>query len=112
MVLIIGGAWQGKLSWAVDNYDLAASDLCDLAEGFVPDRRCYYHLEVLTRRNEEWPAFPTDAIIISREVGCGVVPMEAAARAWRERHGAALQTLATNADHVVRIFCGLSEVLK
>lgn len=111
MVLIIGGAWQGKLTWAVKEYHLQDADICDLAEGFVPHRRCYTHLEALTRRGET-AAFPPDAIVIAREVGSGVVPLDAGERLWRERHGAVLRALAGQAQRVVRIFCGLPEVLK
>ena len=33
MVLIFGGAYQGKLTWAVQQYGLRADELCDLAHG-------------------------------------------------------------------------------
>ena len=111
MVLIIGGAWQGKLTWAKKEYHLTASDICDLAEGFVPGKRCYTHWEALTARGER-AELPADAIVIAREIGSGVVPADAAERAWRERHGQSLQALAQQAERVVRIFCGLPEELK
>lgn len=50
--------------------------------------------------------------MISREIGCGVVPMEAFERQWRERHGTFLQQLARKAERVTRVFCGLTEELK
>ena len=49
MKLIIGGAYQGKLTWAVEQFGLAPDTLCDLAQGFQPGKRCYYHLEAFTR---------------------------------------------------------------
>ena len=112
MVLILGGAWQGKLSWAVQEYGLKENELCDLANGFVDGKRCYYHLEAVTFANQPIPAFPDDAIVIAREAGSGVVPMKKEDRISRERHGAALQELSRQAEHVVRVFCGLAEVLK
>ena len=112
MILILGGAWQGKLTWAVREYDLKEDELCDLADGFVPGKRCYYHLEALTFSGRPIPVFPEDAIVIAREVGNGVVPMKKKDRLHRELHGAALQELAARAEHVMRIFCGLAEVLK
>lgn len=115
MVLIFGGAYQGKLTWAVQQYGLRADELCDLAHGFLPGKRCYYHLEALTRAAEEPVSpslFPADAVLIAREVGSGVVPVDAADRAWRERHGALLRQLAGQARTVVRIFCGLPQTLK
>ena len=49
MKLIIGGAYQGKLTWAVEQFGLTPDMLCDLAQGFQPGKRCYYHLEAFTR---------------------------------------------------------------
>lgn len=116
MKLIIGGAYQGKLTWAVETFRLAPEDLWDLAQGDpVPGKKCYYHLEALTRRCKDWerylPLF-ADAVVIGREIGSGVVPLDPVDRAWRERHGTALRCLAREADQVTRIFCGLPEVLK
>ncbi len=114
MHLILGGAYQGKLTWAVSQFGLMPDELCDLADGFQPGKRCYYHLEAATRAGAAPDAaqFPEDAIVISREVGSGVVPMDADVRLWREVHGALLQQLARRAAHVTRIFCGLPEQLK
>lgn len=42
MKLIIGGAYQGKLTWAVEQFGLTPDMLCDLARGFQPGKRCYY----------------------------------------------------------------------
>lgn len=111
MVLIIGGACQGKLTWAMAQYDLQPDDLCDLAVEYRSGKRCYFHLEAATRRGAV-PEFPADAVVIAREIGSGVVPMSAEDRAWRERHGVALRQLAARAEHVYRVFCGIGEVLK
>ena len=45
-------------------------------------------------------------------VGCGVVPLDPAERAWREEVGRLCCALAQKAERVERIFCGLSMVLK
>ena len=42
MDLIIGGAYQGKLTLAAREYGLTPGDICDLAAGEpVPGARCY-----------------------------------------------------------------------
>lgn len=85
--------------------------------------RCCRHLEALTRaasdRGETAQQvldrllpLTQEAFVISREIGSGVVPLDAAERRWREVHGAVLQGLAARAEHVSRIFCGLEERLK
>ena len=37
MELVIGGAFQGKLTWALAHYGLTMEDVCDLPEGRVKD---------------------------------------------------------------------------
>jgi adenosyl cobinamide kinase/adenosyl cobinamide phosphate guanylyltransferase len=124
MELIIGGAYQGKLSWAKERFLLSDGDIFDLSLGFPEaDFRCFTHLEALTRRAAEdglnaeeihirLSPHIREAIVISREIGCGIVPMDAADREWREVHGALLQRLAKEANGVTRIFCGIPEALK
>ena len=116
MELVIGGAFQGKLTWALSHYGLTMGDVCDLAAGDpVPGKKCYWHLESLSRRCDDMeqylPLF-ADAVVITREVGGGIVPMDGTERAWREVHGTLVQRLAREATHVTRVLCGLTEVLK
>ena len=115
MELIIGGAFQGKLEYAMERYGLTDADVCDLAlTAPVPGKRCYRHLEALSRREDVTPYLPLfrDAVVITREVNGGIVPMDGKERAWRERYGLQLQQLAKKATHVTRVFCGLAEELK
>ena len=106
MDLIIGGAYQGKCTFAAEKYRLTAADICDLAADAPAPARCYVHLEALTRRGQ------AAEVVVAREIGSGVVPMDAGERAWRERHGRLLRRLAQQAGSVRRVFCGLTEVLK
>ena len=107
MELVIGGAFQGKLTWALAHYGLTMDDVCDLA---VSEPR-----ESLSRREADMerylPLFE-NAVVVCREVSGGIVPMDGEERAWRERHGTFMQELARRADHVTRVFCGLTEGLK
>lgn len=115
MDLIIGGAYQGKCTFAAGKYRLTAADICDLATDAPAPARCYVHLEALTRQEALEAALPlllAAEAVISREIGSGVVPTDAGERAWRERHGRLLRQLAEQAGHVYRIFCGLTEELK
>ncbi|MFR6394646.1 MAG: hypothetical protein ACLUNQ_05730 [Oscillospiraceae bacterium] len=41
MDLIIGGAYQGKCTFAAEKYGLAAEDICDLAVSAPVPARCY-----------------------------------------------------------------------
>ena len=116
MDLIIGGAFQGKLSYALKRYGLTEKDVCDLAvQDPEPGYSCYWHLEALSRRNHDIePFLPLfeQAVVVARQVNGGIVPMDGTERAWREVHGTLVQRLAREAAHVTRVLCGLTEVLK
>ncbi|MCQ2295124.1 MAG: bifunctional adenosylcobinamide kinase/adenosylcobinamide-phosphate guanylyltransferase [Bacteroidales bacterium] len=122
MILIIGGAYQGKLDYAKAQYQLSPSDILDCAQ-LPPDatptlnQRCIYHYEAylelcMKQGVEPRTTFEADQIVIIEDVSCGVVPMDAHLRAWREVCGKIASALARQADSVVRIFCGLPLALK
>ena len=52
------------------------------------------------------------AVVVSDEIGMGIVPLEAFDRRWREETGRALCILAQNAQRVVRVTCGIGQVIK
>ena len=52
------------------------------------------------------------AVVLCDDISCGVVPLEAEERAWREATGRCLLLLTGEAQRVVRLFCGLESVLK
>ena len=51
-------------------------------------------------------------IVIATETGGGVVPIDPRERAAREAAGRLACLLAQRADTVVRVYCGLPQVLK
>lgn len=53
-----------------------------------------------------------DLLIVSDELGCGVVPVEKTDRLWREATGRICTELAAQAEEVVRVTCGLGLRLK
>ena len=105
MILILGGAWQGKLTWAASHG--MVGPVFDLKDGW-PEApvRCCRHLEALTRA-------ASDRGETAQQVLDRLLPLTRDAFViWREVHGAVLQGLAARAEHVSRIFCGLEERLK
>jgi adenosylcobinamide kinase/adenosylcobinamide-phosphate guanylyltransferase len=54
----------------------------------------------------------TNLILISDEIGGGIVPMDAFDREWREVTGRILCRLAEQAQKVVRIVMGLPQIIK
>ena len=120
MILIIGGAWQGKLSFARETFDITEEDIYTCSPVEIDfSKRCICKVEEFAwghpdpvgyfRENrEQWE----DCILILRDVFCGVVPMEAETRAWRQKTGRLAQYLSREAAQVSRIFCGLEQRLK
>ncbi len=53
-----------------------------------------------------------EAVMITQEVGCGIVPAEASDRAWREALGHAACRLAEKSDTVILMNCGIAQVIK
>lgn len=51
-------------------------------------------------------------VVIASETGCGVVPVDAEERKKREAAGRLSCLLAQRADTVIRVCCGLPQVLK
>ena len=66
----------------------------------------------LTRLAEElWEKNP-DIILVSQEVGYGVVPMDAFDRKYREAVGRVCTDLASKSKKVIRVVCGIGTVIK
>lgn len=128
MVLIIGGAYQGKLDYAMNEYELTDEDVftCDenstavgfdekvidhferyifalIKAGQVPERAVGMQIRAGRYKNK---------IIICDDISQGVVPMDKTERAWREGVGRTMVKVSEQADKVVRLFCGIPEVLK
>jgi len=109
MRLIIGGAHQGKLAYALS----LGYTRDDVATSLPTDKAILYGLQNLTRELPDLSADDIpDCIVICDELGCGVVPLDYEDRAWRERTGRLCNELARRADRVDRIFCGLAMKLK
>ena len=91
MDLIIGGAYQGKLTLAAREYGLTPGDICDLAAGEPAlGARCYIHLEELTRRRR-WSSHGRSAAAWSLwmpESGPGGSAMAVCCGGWPSRPAA------------------------
>lgn len=118
MILIIGGAYQGKLDYARQQFQLSSSDILDCTQLTSElcqkplTAKCIYHYEAyieqcLLANIEPQTAFSPDQIVIADDIFCGVVPIDSHLRAWRETCGRTLTALAIDAQSVIRIFCGL-----
>ena len=120
MILIIGGAYQGKLDYAKETFGITDSDMHTCGVGEIDfSKLCIYNIEEFTYNHpdpigyfqahrKQW----RDSILILQDIFCGVVPMGAENMAWRQRTGRLSQYLSREATQVSRIFCGLEQRLK
>jgi adenosylcobinamide kinase/adenosylcobinamide-phosphate guanylyltransferase len=53
-----------------------------------------------------------DILIVTTELGCGIVPMEREDRLWREAVGRICTCLAQQSEEVVRVMCGIGTRIK
>ncbi len=122
MELIFGGAYQGKLDYAKEKYSLLDDDVF-YCQGLKLDlnKKCIYGLEKFSLDcvKNGFDAVEMlekleldDKIIIVCDISCGVVPIDNTVRAWREMNGKMLSYLSQKARSVIRVFCGLAEVVK
>lgn len=124
MEMIIGGAFQGKGDYAKKSHpeitwkqggSLDEKGLLE-AEG-VLDFQEYIRAELQAGRDvkdlaEKLIASNPGVVLVSQEVGCGVVPMDAFDRAYREAVGRVCTKLASYSKKVTRVICGIGTVIK
>lgn len=125
MILIFGGAYQGKVEYAKDNWKFADSDIfiCEESLSIDLSKKVIVGLErfifACTCEGSEakdvlksYDKPLSDKIFIVDDVSQGIVPMDPDRRAWREAVGRTLLWLGREADEVHRVFCGLGQRLK
>ena len=120
MILIIGGAYQGKLEFAKATFGITDADVYTCDAGNIDfSKRCVYKIEEFTcghpdpvgyfqTHRAEWE----NSILILQDIFCGVVPMGKENRTWRQNTGRLSQYLSKEASQISRIFCGLEQRLK
>lgn len=128
MEFYIGGFAQGKLERVLglhEGEELAVWDgaeereLPGRSEGKIVLNRFHLWVRGMLERGEnpeqELERFLEripDCIVISDEVGNGIVPMERSEREYRERLGRMQTALAAKSERVERVICGLGQRLK
>lgn len=138
-VLIIGGAYQGKLEFAKglplfdgnvydcviggeDSDGSAITSEEQIQKDFV-SASCVANLHLFVKNllecnldEEEITEFvvsnSADKILICDDICSGIVPMDGNENRWRESLGRILCALGETADVVVRMQCGIPQILK
>lgn len=126
MILITGGRDQGKKAYAAELLgcgiaELTDGNICDLTD--ISGKKCITGYHMLIRRLLDMGEDPEeytkclcreapDTVIVMDEIGCGIIPLERSERIWREAVGRCGCIIADNSAAVVRMVCGIADVIK
>ena len=124
MKLIFGGAFNGKLEFVLNEFNLTKDDVCfckdenlDVAKKVICGLHQFTYealkndknpLEILKSKEE----FLKEKIIICDDLNSGIVPLEKLERKWREENGKCLQWISKKSSKVYRVFFGIETVIK
>ena len=122
MKLIVGGAFQGKAAYGIamgliQEEQMKDGAECALEALFSCKGMNHFHLWVKRALQAGWDLERLflenpGIVLITDELGCGVVPMDAFDRTYREQHGRLCCKLAAMAGQVHRVICGIGTVIK
>ncbi len=124
MWLVIGGMGQGKLSYVLDRLgDVPVADGAVCSREDACSAAVVHRFHLLLRRLMEArvPIAPFLETLLTRnpavtvicdEVGCGIVPLDAFERDYRETVGRSCCALAAQAETVTRVLCGIGQNIK
>lgn len=107
MIFVTGPMFSGKREYLQKALGLSLEELSARAAFDVEELAAgEEELETLALRLSQYE------FITANEVGCGVVPIDPEQRQFRERAGRLSCLLAREAGVVIRVCCGLPQVLK
>lgn len=126
MILVIGGAFQGKKAYAIKTFSLKEEDFadgrsCSWDAIYKAKGICHFHdyIRRCMEAGRETGSFAKDilqknpgTVIVANELGSGVVPVDAFDREYRETAGRICCALAREAREVHRVVCGIGMVIK
>ena len=122
--IIIGGAFQGKAQYAtkiypglelIDGFNclldeigncVAVNEFHSFTRRWLSEGRTKEELLKILEKNENLQ------LLISDEIGYGLVPVDDFEREYREFHGRVMTELAEQADCVERVVCGIPQRIK
>lgn len=126
MILVTGGAFQNKKQTAgrlfgIEEKEFLDGNSCELTEVFSGKaiekfhlylKRCIEAGEDLQTLTEKIIEKNPHVLIVTDEIGYGIVPIVKEERLWREQTGRVCCRLAAQAETVVRVVAGIPTVIK
>lgn len=126
MKLITGGTFQGKKEYVKVRFGLKEEEMTDgVLASFdeIFQCRCMYHFHEWVKKGlkENWDFqgledrlldLNPQILLITNELGYGVVPIDAFDRNYRETTGRICTRIAAKSSQVIRVVCGIGTVIK
>lgn len=128
MILIFGGAYNGKLSFAKEKFNIKEDKIftvndelnsldIDYSKDVINEfHKFIYKLSLKGIDATEYiinnKELFKDKIIICDDISQGIVPLKREDRIWRENTGKCLQYISENSKNVYRVFCGIATEIK
>ena len=124
MILVFGGAYNGKKDFIKEKFNINEEDIFYCSDGEIDfSKKVICGLHKFTYNNtlknkssleyiKENINLFKDKIMISDEISSGIVPLKKEDRMWREETGRCLQYLSKESSCVYRVFCGISTIIK
>lgn len=126
MIMITGGAYQGKKAYAAERFGLSPEEMIDGTYcGYTEliNAKCVYNyhkfIKKLLKNGEDAVQYTTELcgnnsglIVIMDEIGSGIIPLDREERSWREVTGRCGCIIAERSDEVIRMICGIPEMIK
>lgn len=124
MILVTGGCFQGKTDYACRTFGIdrsAAADGMDCPLEELYRAKLLYHFHEYIRRMmevgreldiSELARRNPEIVLVTNELGYGVVPIDKFDRDYREKTGRICCEIAKKATEVHRVVCGIGTVIK
>ena len=109
MILVIGGCFAGKLEWAKQTFKLgddAVESINNAARKLFEDGMDYKEAAEFIYSNNSC------GIVLTDEIGNGIVPIDKTERDFREWMGRVQIILAEKSEEVFRVICGIGQKIK
>lgn len=123
MILITGGAYQGKTDYAQAHFQFEITDGASCGFEDIKSSKILKNYHILVRRianagldaetfTQTLCKENPGCIILIDEIGSGIIPMEKSERIWRESVGRCGCIIAAHSDSVIRLVCGIPTAIK
>ena len=109
MIFVTGPLFSGKKDYIKNNYNISEEEFEKLVIENVQDMVTDATSENLVALADKLSQYE---FVIATEIGGGVVPVDRDERIKREAAGRLAVLLAQRADNVIRVVCGIPQILK